>query len=160
MNIEIMDISKVMADLTFEIYSDQEFKGEYLNPFILYEDEFNGNLLDIGCGQSPVILSMLGSELNLYGIDQDPKQIEYLLTRVERLSPGRVVETYSASFAPEIFKEIKFNYIVLENVLHLVQEIPDPLVFLESVEKVMAPNARILIQVHTGGEDSDHFRFF
>jgi len=156
-----MDIDKVIADITFAIYSDHELISENMNPFMLYEEEFQGNLLDIGCGQSPVILEMLHTPLNFHAIDPDKKQIEYLIERIERLSPGREIHTYKEPFKSGLFPEVRFNYIVMSNLLHLKIQMPHLEEFINDVEQIMAAGARVLVIVHAGEDKgSDRFRYF
>lgn len=156
-----MEIYDEIAEMQFAVYSNEMILRESFNPIWLYMEKEEGNLIDIGCGNTSHILSFLKTNMNLYALDPSPVQIKFLQRRVEALVPGRLVDYKPEKFNPDLYPDINFDVVILSNLLHLKDYIPDPIKFLVEVEKVMASKALVLIEVHSESKaDSESHRRF
>lgn len=111
--------------LYWELYnktvSNEKLLREQVSPLRLYESDFvEGAIIDIGCGQSDILLDYTNSARKIVAIDNEQSQLDMLKCRAEKI---KGVDINNWSFTNlDILKDNlpKDNYsvIVLSNILH------------------------------------------
>lgn len=125
----------------------------------------NGKIIDIGCGQSPYLLDLLKSKYELYAVDIEPIQIEYLKKRVEdsNFQINRI--NYSTDkFPNNEFGNLEYSGIILSNILQFYT-FKEAEILSKSVIKSLSKNGVIVITAHSrkhkgNKKEKDYFKHF
>ena len=115
------EAQKLYWDTYFENFSTEKLLEQYSSPIRAYKDDLiEGVILDIGCGQSAVLLDFFDSDRKIIAIDEEQFQLDYLKNRVETLENANI-ENWT-------FKQMKFQdndlpneeyaLVILSNFLH------------------------------------------
>jgi SAM-dependent methyltransferase len=114
------DSLKVYWQITFEKVTNREMLRYLYNPLREYEDELiEGAIVDVGCGQSPILMDFAASNRELIAIDNEEFQLSYLKKRVE--NEGLNMSNWkflNQSFPQDGLPDIKFSLMIFSNVLH------------------------------------------
>ena len=136
------------------------------NQLLDYLEVDKGKILDIGCGQSPHLLSMVGTRFDLYAVDEDLNQLRYLRQRVkDEAGDENRLYYFSEKFPSDTFTGLKFNGIIASNILHFYS-FTGAASFVERLENYLADDGLILIKVHNKDHGANkagsrtHFKHF
>ncbi|MBK7428518.1 MAG: class I SAM-dependent methyltransferase [Saprospiraceae bacterium] len=119
-----------------------------------YCSKETGKIIDIGCGQSTYLLDFLDSKFDLYGVDIDQLQLNYLEQRINAANHNKErVNLSSEEFPTKDFVDIgAFDVIILSNLLHFYTK-PEAKRFISDVLRFSSSGTYILVTVHT----KDHY---
>ncbi|RYG04994.1 MAG: class I SAM-dependent methyltransferase [Chitinophagaceae bacterium] len=86
---------KTYFQLVFEDYSNDDLLLQLHNPLREYDNELiDGTIVDVGCGQSAVLLDYATTKRKLIGIDSEQFQLDFLKKRVA-LEPEATLQNWS-----------------------------------------------------------------
>lgn len=111
---------KVYWQLYFEKVSNKEMLWHLYNPLRGYDGELiEGAIVDVGCGQSPILLDFAATDRELIAIDNEQFQLDYLKKRVqnEKLDM-RNWKFLKQSFPQDGLPDTKFSLMIFSNILH------------------------------------------
>ena len=159
---------KLYWETYFEILSTDQVIRYTSNPLREYEDEFiDGAIIDIGCGQSNILLEYSNSERTLYAIDNEQLQLDLLKQRAEPISNCGLKNWrfIRSEFPGDELPMENYSVIILANLLHffLLDECRD---LEELFLKISQKGTLIYIQVHShryyanDPEDPDNNDYF
>jgi SAM-dependent methyltransferase len=112
---------KLYWQLHFEQFSNEDLLRDSTNPLWDYENELiEGPLLDIGCGQSEVLLRFATTARALYALDTVPLQLDLLKKRVLTQPSANLANWYflEQAFPATPLPNHQYALIVLSNLLH------------------------------------------
>lgn len=162
------DDFKLHWQVYFDWYSNEKILADFTNTLKDYLTVDTGNIIDIACGQSPYLIDLLDSKFNLYAIDTEPLQLDYLKKRIS--AAGHKIERVNFSekeFPSNDFTSLKFEGIILSNFLHFFT-FPEAIDYIIGLEKFMNSGTLIGITVHSSKhkknketkKPDDHFKHF
>jgi ubiquinone/menaquinone biosynthesis C-methylase UbiE len=97
-------------------------------------------LLELGCGVGAV-LAVLGQEfpgVNLYGLDIEPKQLEYARGHLRRAGVEAALKEGDATAAP--FDDESFDHVWM---MWFLEHVSDPLAVLREARRVLVPRGAV-----------------
>jgi 2-polyprenyl-3-methyl-5-hydroxy-6-metoxy-1,4-benzoquinol methylase len=160
------DEFKLHWELHYQWYSNEKIKIGFKNLLDKYLFLQSGKIIDIGCGQSPYLINMLNSNFELYALDIEPLQIEYLKKRVADSSfPIDRINYSIKKFPSKDFENFHFAGIVLSNILQFYTFL-EAIEFTDVIKKSIVKDGIIVITVHSwkhfGNKESkkDYFKHF
>lgn len=143
------DDMKLYWKLFSEWFPNEKILSGFYNPLKEYYLESNGKIIDIGCGQSTYLLDFVNSDFELFAVDTDEMQLNFLRDRIEKLGYEENRINYSSQeFPSENFKSITFTGIIVSNLLHFFSK-PDACDFISNLKKYSKTGTLILITVHS-----------
>jgi len=142
--------------LYYENYSTEYIINEY-SILRSYENQIiDGPIADIGCGQSKVLLEFLKSNRDLYAIDLDELQLEYLKTRVKNFNPEKLKSCHflNLDIQKERIPERNYALIVCSNLLHFFS-LAESKEILKLLNKNTIKGTFIYVTVHSNKHHSN-----
>ncbi|MBL0145419.1 MAG: class I SAM-dependent methyltransferase [Chitinophagaceae bacterium] len=156
---------KCLNQVTFDEHSNDYLLRHAATPLRKYEEEFiEGPIIEIGCGQSALLLDYANTDREIYAIDNDQFQLDLLKKRVEKLEKKKIEnwKFLNLTFPEDIIPSNHYSVIILSNILHFFN-------FKKNVEigKIIdglaMPGTLIYIAVHStkfyGNNSSDPNRY-
>ncbi|WP_185965951.1 class I SAM-dependent methyltransferase [Flavobacterium sp. ZT3R18] len=135
-----------------EWFPNEKILDEFYNPIKSYSRERSKKVIDIGCGQSQYLIDLLESDFELFAVDTEKSQLNFLEERVKQFGYQKDRITYSSKeFPSEDFEGLFFSAIIVSNLLHFFTK-PEAYIFVEGLSKYCDSDSLILITVHS----SDH----
>ena len=116
-------------DILNKIYQDIHY----------HQDE--GSILDIGFGTGILSKKLYDEGYHIYGIDFSPKMIEISKTKMPE---AILLEHDFTEGIPEAFKNLKFDFIIMNYAIHHLSEL-EKLLFLNELLKMLNPKGAIYI---------------
>ena len=156
---------KLHWELYYKRFPTNKIKADLKNLLTKYLELEKGKVIDIGCGQSPYLLDLLESSYELYAVDIEPVQIEYLKKRVEDLDFQINRINYSTDkFPNNDFGNLEFSGIILSNVLQFYT-FKEAEIFSKSIIKSLSKNGVVVITAHSwkhhgNKKEKDYFKHF
>lgn len=140
---------KLYWKLYAEWFSNEQLLSGFNNPVKDYSTESTGKIIDIGCGQSSYLLDFLDSNFELFAIDTDEMQLNYLSDRVKESGYEANRLNYSSNeFSSENFKDTFFDAIIISNLLHFFTK-PNASDFISQIKQHCKTGTLISIIVHS-----------
>jgi len=129
---------------TDRIMQDNNLLKDYLYELI------DGPIADIGCGQSKFLLQLLDSDRDLYAIDEDQIQLDYLERRVFEKDKSKLKNWHFIKLDLRKGKipENKYALIICSNILHFFN-IKDNIRIKDSLVEYSSPGTLIYVKVHS-----------
>lgn len=115
------DSMKLYCELYFDSFSNEEIIQQTGNPIREYEEELiEGPIIDIGCGQSSYLLEFLNTDREIYAVDNEQVQLDYLKKRVIRGNKAKLDQWHfkNLNFPEDILPDRTYSLIILSNILH------------------------------------------
>lgn len=136
--------------LIYKKYPNDIIIKTYKNLLLEYLPCHSGNILDIGCGQGPHIISMIEGDFIFWAIDKDAIAINFLKKRIcdinsEYLQKVRITV---ADLDEIIFDDTLFDGIIMHHFLHFLE--PDEYAnAIEFFKKKSKPGTIWYIKAHS-----------
>jgi len=147
------DNMKLHWKLHFEEFPNEKLLKAFDNPIKSYLNTKSGNILDIGSGQSLYLLDMLESQFNLFAVDIEKSQLDYLKERVKQAGFDESRITYSTEYFPSPnFDNYIFQAIIISDLLHFFKK-SDAHAFVTQIKKYCIAGTLIIGKVHS----TNHF---
>lgn len=112
---------KLYSELYFDAFPNAKMIQQTANPVREYEDELiEGPIIDIGCGQSSYLLEFINSDREIYAIDNEQLQLDYLKKRVIQEDKAKLNKWHfkNINFPDDPLPNKKYSLIILSNILH------------------------------------------
>lgn len=160
------DSMRLYWNLYFDWYSNEKILSNSYNPIKDYYTNESGKIVDIGCGQSRFLLDFLNTGFELFAVDTESKQLEFLKRRVELAGHTQDRISYFNKDFFEIDFKTQFDIIILSNLLHFypLNEVEN---FIKNLDKYSKKNSLYYIKVHsenhnsnTKKEENNYFKSF
>lgn len=102
-----------------ENYTNEFLIHTSFNPIREFEEEFiEGPILEIGCGQSPLLLEYCQTGREIFAVDNEDYQLKELKSRINDLEPISKVNFINATFPNDKLPKNNYSLIILSNFLH------------------------------------------
>lgn len=145
------DSQKLKYELHFEQAIKEGVSRDKRNPIWDYEDLLPaGPALDIGCGQSDILLGFAATDRTLIAFDAEPLQLQWL-EQLAQLQPGTKLENWH--FLTGSFPQIpppahQYALISLSNLLHFLP-LEECVTAIASLLPCMVSGTQLYIRVHS-----------
>ncbi len=142
---------KIYWNLYFNKFSNDKIMKQKHNPLREYVAEIiDGPIIDIGCGQSALLLEFSGSEKFIYAIDNEQEQLDYLSKRLLN-QPKFTITNWSflkLNFPDEAIPQNIYSLIILSNILHFfsLQKCKE---IIKDITNYTTSGSLIYIEVHS-----------
>jgi cyclopropane fatty-acyl-phospholipid synthase-like methyltransferase len=138
-----------------EWFSNERILNDFYNPIKAYSNEVSGKIIDIGCGQSAYLLDFLNSDFELFAVDKDKIQLDFLRQRVKKsgYNPNRINYSFK-EFPSDDFNGKLFNAIIVSNLLHFFVK-SEANTFILELKKYCKSGTLISITVHSSAHLSN-----
>ncbi len=113
---------------------DQIMKERYSN---------NDSILDAGCGKGRNIYWFYHNEYDIYGLDKNPKSIEYIKNMYPNLKDNFIISELDA--IP--FKDDFFNHVISNAVLHFAENTAHFKIMFAELVRVLKVNGSLFIRM-------------
>lgn len=161
------DSLKVYWQIVFEKVSNSEMLRQLYNPLREFEDDLiEGAVVDVGCGQSAILLDFASSGRELIAIDNEEFQLDHLKKRAERDGLDMTRWKFlNQSFPQDGLPDKQISLMIFSNILHFYSldqcvEIGD------LISKKSSRGTLIYVAVHSSAyyknnpEDPDNHEYF
>ena len=148
---------QLMWETYFEEYKSKDLVDNGFNPLRNYESEFtDGPIIDIGCGQSNILLEYAAAGKTVIGIDNEELQLNWLKNRLESYSSygTQNCTLLNQEFPIQPIPEYDYSVIVLNNFLHFFS-LPDASQIISELVKYCRKGTFLLVSVHAS-EDNEN----
>lgn len=121
------------------------------NPIWDYEDELiDGPIIDIGCGQSDILLGFAATDRQLFALDMEPLQLSWLKQLAEN-QPDSKLENWHfllASFPTSPLPAHKYALVCLSNFLHFYP-LAETVAHIISLTPYLTSGTLLYVHVHS-----------
>jgi SAM-dependent methyltransferase len=144
----MVDERKLRNSLFYDLFPNKMLLG-FDNLLKDYLPSKTGKIIDIGCGQSPYIIDLLGTDYDLFAVDTDIDELNYLKKRIEDegFSSERVHFSQN-EFPSADFGQILFSGVIISNLLHFFP-LKKAIKWISELKKYTIPGSVYLITVHS-----------
>ncbi len=132
----------------FDFYPKIGFLDGFENLLEKYLPEKKGKILDVGCGQSRYILSMIDGDYEFLAIDDSEAAFEFLSLRISGEVCRNKIDCISHPFHPDMIKNEVFNGVVLSNILHFYNY-QDATEVVDAIKKSLIKDSVVYVCVHS-----------
>jgi cyclopropane fatty-acyl-phospholipid synthase-like methyltransferase len=140
---------KLYWKLYLEWFSNDKILSDFLNPIHNYGLHVSGKIIDIGCGQSEYLLDLLDTDFELFAVDTEESQLEFLKQRVISAGYSEKRLIYSSKeFPSDDFKDFSFSCIIVSNLLHFFSK-EQAFKFIAGLSNYSSSGCLIIITVHS-----------
>jgi hypothetical protein len=151
------DSQKLKNKLLFEKASIEGVVQEGLNPIWDYEDDLlDGPIIDIGCGQSDILLGFAATNRTLVAFDAEPLQLQWL-KQLARLQPGADMENWHfhvGTFPATPLPAYKYALIGFSNLLHFLT-LEECVTAIAGLAPNMVPGTQLYVKVHSSNHEQN-----
>jgi tellurite methyltransferase len=128
------DVKEILGDSDIYLV-DQIMKGRY---------KAGDVLLDAGCGGGRNLHWFIRNGIRIYGIDQDPKAIQWL----QQSYPGLAPETFRVNAVEKLsFDHLYFDGIISSAVLHFAKDSSHFFTMMDELNRVLKPGGNFFIRM-------------
>jgi SAM-dependent methyltransferase len=104
-----------------EFYTNEMMIHKKNNPLREYEDEFvDGPVLEIGCGQSSFLVELSKSGKEIFAVDNDSSQLDFLDKRISAYgatNPDKI-HLLNLTIPTDKLPEKKFSVVIMSDIIH------------------------------------------
>lgn len=148
----IMDDSQKLGNkLRFERAVKEGVVRDKSNPIWDYEDLLpDGPILDIGCGQSDVLLGFAATDRTLMALDAEPLQLQWL-EQLAKLQPGARLENWhflTGFFPQTTLPAHQYALISFSNLLHFLP-LEECIDAIAGLAPCMMSGTQLYVRVHS-----------
>lgn len=134
-----------------EFYTNEMMIHKKHNPLREYEDEFvNGPILEIGCGQSSFLVEFSKSGKEIFALDNDSSQLDFLDKRINAygtMDPGKI-HLLNLTIPIDKLPEKKFSVVIMSDIIHFFT-LEDSRKLVEELIPRTIKGSLIYIRVHS-----------
>lgn len=143
--------TKLYWKLCFDKASTEGVIRDSHNPLWDYEDELiDGPVIDIGCGQSDILLGLAATDRNLLGLDAEPLQLQWL-RQLALAQPGTNLENWRfirGFFPATPLPESKYALVAFSNLLHFYP-LAECVTIVADLEPYLVKGSLVYVKVHS-----------
>ena len=135
----------------FDKFTNEKLLDNFKNPITEFENEFiESSIIDIGCGQSEILLYLSKTGKEIYAVDNEKFQLNLLKKRVLKMNNVNIDKWHfiHKSFPNDKIPTQKYSIIILSNILHFFS-IHDCLKLKDEIDKYSTAGTIIYIEVHS-----------
>ncbi|MGI4736256.1 MAG: methyltransferase domain-containing protein [Janthinobacterium lividum] len=146
---------KLRNELLFEKTSAEGVVRDGHNPIWDYEDDLlDGPVIDIGCGQSDILLCFAATDRTLVAFDAEPLQLQWL-KQLASLQPSAKLENWhflAGTFPTSPLPAHQYALIGLSNVLHFFP-LEECVTAVTSLIPYMVSGTQLYVRVHSASHE-------
>jgi SAM-dependent methyltransferase len=142
---------KIYWKLYSEFFSNEAVLRNLSNPLREYENEFiDGAMIDIGCGQSSLLLDFSATGREMIAVDNEQMQLDYLKQRVINQATAKIDKWRFCliDFPNEELLEATYSLMIFSNILHFFS-LEECILIGRQVEKKASPGTFVYVSVHS-----------
>ncbi|GGH59703.1 SAM-dependent methyltransferase [Filimonas zeae] len=142
---------KLYWDTYFEHYNTHALVRKSPNYLREYEDDLaEGQIMELGCGQSNYCIEYCQSGRTVFAIDNDQEQLAMLQERITKLSPENInnLKLLNATILQDPLPDEIFSVVIISNLLHFFS-IDDCKKIIEQIVPRTKSGSIILVSVHS-----------
>jgi len=141
---------RLASETTFELFDTDLFLRHSYTPLRDFEDEMiEGPMLDIGCGQTTILLDYVTSNRKLFALDNDEFQLTLLKQRIEQLKQEKGNwEFLNLNFPNDPIPKNNYSAIILSNILHFFS-LEECIKIEGIIDSISVANTLIYVSVHS-----------
>jgi hypothetical protein len=145
------DSQKLKNKLLFEKASTEGVVRDGHNPIWDYEDALpDGPIIDVGCGQSDILLGFAATSRTLVAFDAEPLQLQWL-EQLVALQPGADLKRWHfhvGTFPTCPLPIYKYALISFSNLLHFLT-LDECVTSVTALAPYMVPGTQVYVRVHS-----------
>lgn len=145
------DSMKLYWELYFKNFPNDKIISQITNPIREYEDELiDGAIIDIGCGQSPILLDFSWMDREIIAVDNEQSQLNFLKQRALKIEDCNIDNWKFCllEYPKEDIPDKIYSLIIFADFLHFFS-LKECIGIAEYIQKNTAKGTLIYVRVHS-----------
>ncbi|WP_433780456.1 class I SAM-dependent methyltransferase [Flavobacterium anhuiense] len=137
--------------LYYERFSNDRMIRSKHNPLREYEDEFvDGPVLELGCGQSCFLVELSKSGKEIYAVDNESSQLNFLHKRITEYGPADQdkIHLLNLTVLRDQLPERVFSIVIMSDIMHFFG-LEDAKTLMEQIISRTAQGSLVYLRVHS-----------